>query len=157
MEWLIVFFQIFMYGKQCNSTVFGYPSDPNKGGTARCIKRYIKAHELGVAHRSLACGRKVALYNPRTQKTAVAVVVDRGPYGAKHEGEWVLKRRHTEPGKWRGCLDLTTAVAKQLGHNGFEKVFYYPIKEKRPSQEKAASDSILDYFYSFFGPQPVFL
>jgi|AntDeeMinimDraft_6_1070357.scaffolds.fasta_scaffold11607_2 hypothetical protein len=39
---------------------------------------------------------------------------DRGPYGAMHEGQWVLKIHRSDPGKWRGVADLNYPVAKKL-------------------------------------------
>jgi rare lipoprotein A len=41
-------------------------------------------------------------------------VNDRGPYGAMHAGRWVLKRRSSDPGVWRGVADLSYGCAQAL-------------------------------------------
>ena len=50
-------------------------------------------------------------------------VLDRGPFGAiLPSGDWGVKIRASEPGSWRGLIDLSPAVATALGHNGRERV-----------------------------------
>jgi hypothetical protein len=73
----------------------------------------------------LKCGTKVVLFNPRTGRKVTARVVDHGPYGAKYKGRWVIKRKATDPGIWRGCIDITQRTQKALRHNGFEELVYY--------------------------------
>lgn len=41
-------------------------------------------------------------------------VNDRGPYGAMYRGKWVIKRKSSEPGTWRGVADLSHGCAKVL-------------------------------------------
>lgn len=106
----------------CNASVFGYEGDEMKGGEAVCLHRDLRPGDIGIAHRDLACGTRVRLRNPRTGKEVVAKVVDHGPYGATWKGHWVLKRKASDRGTWRGCVDLTRKTAKLLGHNGFEPV-----------------------------------
>jgi hypothetical protein len=112
--------------KTCHSTVFGTPGDKLAGGNAIYIRRKVNSEDIGVAHRTLPLGHKIVVQNPKTGKIAIATVIDRGPYGAIYDGEWVSKRTKDDPGEWRGCLDLTPALAKAIGHNGFQrvKVFY---------------------------------
>jgi len=42
------------------------------------------------------------------------VILDHGPYGAVHEGSWVVKKKRSDPGRWRGCGDLSYPVAREL-------------------------------------------
>ncbi len=106
----------------CNATIFGYPGDKWAGGDALALKRPVNPTDMGIAHRTWPLGTTVMVYNPRTKLFAVGTVIDRGPYGAMHKGKWVLKRKRRDPGKWRGCVDLTPALAKAVQHNGYEKV-----------------------------------
>lgn len=128
LEWLTILISLLATGIPCYSSVFGYPEDPNKSGYAVCLKRPIKKDEIGVAHRFLKCGTKIAILNPRTKRMALATVIDHGPYGAMYEGQWVLKRTKSDPGVWRGCLDITRQLQQVLEHNGFEKVLYKVIQ-----------------------------
>lgn len=114
-------------GSSCNAGVFGYEGDPLSGGKNMCTGVKMGRDEMGIAHRSLACGTRVVLYNPRTHRSTLAVVVDRGPYGAMDGETWVIKRRPSDPGTWRGCLDISWSVAKALGFEGFGKLFYVPL------------------------------
>ncbi len=57
-------------------------------GTA-CGQRYSKTI-LGVAHRTLPCGTRVTLRNPRNGRTITVPVIDRGPYVAGRM--WDLSR-----------------------------------------------------------------
>ncbi len=110
--------------ERCVSTIFGYPGDRWAGGNALLLKRPVNDSDFGVAHRTLPLGSKVLVCR---DTCALATVIDRGPYGAMHEGSWVLKRRKSDPGVWRGCLDTTPALAKALKHQGFDKVSVTPI------------------------------
>lgn len=58
-----------------------------------------------VAHRTLPCGTRVLLYAPRTGRSVIATVQDRGPYG-----------------KNRGGIDLSAATTRALRANGWESV-----------------------------------
>lgn len=133
MEWLHAIIALFsIHHSVCKASVFGYKGDKMAGGDAVCVHRRLKPGDVGVAHRTLPCGTKVVLMNPRNGKIAVATVMDHGPYGAiDDDGEWVLKRTNKDPGKWRGCLDMTRALQTLLDHNGFEKVIYAPVVERQ--------------------------
>jgi hypothetical protein len=127
MEWLTIAFATLLSGNTCNAGVFGYEGDTMSGGPNACTGVKMARDEMGIAHRTLACGTRVVLYNPRTNRSTTAVVVDHGPYGAMDSGRWVLKRRLGDPGVWRGCLDISRAVARKLGFEGFGKLFYAPL------------------------------
>ena len=109
------------------ASIFGYPGDKWAGGDAICLKRPINNKDVGIAHRWWPCGTKVAIYNFRTNKWVQAKVVERGPYGATLRGKWVLKRRQSDPGTYRGVADLTPRAARLLNHNGFETVMVQRI------------------------------
>ena len=105
------------------STRFGDPGDLLTGAHLSCTHQRIQPGQLVCAHRTLPCGSVVMLHNPRTRKYAVCEVLDRGPFGAiLPSGEWGVKIRKSEPGQWRGVIDLAPAVADALGHNGREKI-----------------------------------
>jgi len=110
------------------ATRFGDPGDPLAGDHLYCTGQKIGPTTLGCAHRTLPCGTVIMLENPRTGRFAVCEVLDRGPFGAKLDsGEWAFKIKKSDPGKWRGIIDLTPAVAEALDHNGRERVrlFYH--------------------------------
>lgn len=130
-EKFLTFMVLVTSGGYCKSSVFGYRGDSMRGGTNVCTKRSMRSDELGVASRTLACGTQVFLFHPRTGRSVVATVVDRGPYGATDDdGKWVIKRSKSDPGKWRGCLDVSKAVQAALGHNGFERIYYAPLAQR---------------------------
>ena len=106
----------------CKASVFAQKGDKWAGGRSPFLRRKVRHTDWGVAHRTHPLGSWVTITNLRTRKTVQAQVIDRGPYGAVHQGKWRLKKRKTDPGKWRGCLDMTPPIAKELGHNGFELV-----------------------------------
>lgn len=64
--------------------------------------------DVTVAHPTLPCFSKVMIYNPRTQRTVVATVMDRGPR--------------------RAALDLSPKTARAIRSNGFEFVWFWPVK-----------------------------
>jgi hypothetical protein len=116
----------------CNASIFGDEDDEMKGGEAVCLHRDLRPDDIGIAHRDLPCGTRVRLRNPRTGREVVAKVVDHGPYGAKVGKRWVIKRKASDPGIWRGCVDLTSRAARMIGHNGFEPVILTVIQKDAP-------------------------
>lgn len=119
-----------LYGT-CFASTFGAPNDRQSGGDARCVHRPVRSSDVGVAHRTLPCGSRLFVMNPRTRKLIYAIVIDRGPYGATlPNGTWTLKRYRRDPGKYRGCIDLTPGAARALGHNGFEPVDYWFVGDR---------------------------
>ena len=136
MEWLATLIAFLLHSTPaeptCLATVFGYEGDEHKGGEAVCLHRDLRPDDIGIAHRDLPCGTRVTIENPRTGKVVVAKVVDHGPYGANVGKHWVIKRRASDPGIWRGCVDLTMRAARLIGHNGFEPVIIRPVQKNVP-------------------------
>lgn len=128
---LEVLVYIFFNAEMCTATTFGFEGDRFQTEELYCKGVKSLDGEIGIAHRTLPCNTKVILYNPRTQRSVQARVVDRGPYGAIHNGKWKIKIRKSDPGTWRGCLDLTELASKKLKHNGFESILYLPLKRNR--------------------------
>lgn len=109
--------------KSCLATVFGTPGDKHMGTLTACKPYKFDPDVIGIAHRTLPCGQKVLIANPRTGLAAVGTVIDRGPYGAiMDDGSWGKKFKIASEGKWRGCMDLTPALSKLLKHNGYENL-----------------------------------
>jgi peptidoglycan lytic transglycosylase len=71
-------------------------------GSQTACGQTLTSHTLGVAHRWLPCGTRVAIY--WHARTIVVPVIDRGPYA--NNADW----------------DLTDATARALGINGTETI-----------------------------------
>lgn len=128
---LLFFLQMSGDPETCVSTIFGTPGDKHAGGNALLLDRPVNGDDVGIAHRTLPLGSVVLVHNMRTNKSALGVVLDRGPYGAMHKGRWYVKKRRSDPGKWRGCADNTPAMADKIGHDGWDRVSIYVLyKEK---------------------------
>lgn len=86
--------------------------------------RPVIASDVGIAHRTWPMGSIILVENLRTKKASLAVVLDRGPYGKlDSEGRWFNARKErSRVGVYRGCADLTPALARALGHNGSDTV-----------------------------------
>lgn len=112
------------------ATRFADEGDRWRGGKSPCLGRRIEPDDVGIAHRTLPCGTRVRITNTRTGLSTVAPVITRGPYGAcLDEGwthgrcvDWQVKRRATDPGVWRGVVDLTPPVFAALGARSFDRV-----------------------------------
>lgn len=108
------------------ATIFGEQGDTLAGDHLYCTGKKLEPDQLACAHRTLPCGTVLVLENPRTGRFATCEVLDRGPFGARLEsGSWGFKIRQTDPGTWRGIVDLAPAVATALDHNGRERVRVY--------------------------------
>lgn len=108
------------------ATIFGQAGDMLAGDHLYCTGKKLEPTQLACAHRTLPCGTVLMLENPRTGRFAVCEVLDRGPFGANLEsGEWGFKIRRSDPGTWRGIVDLAPAVAEALDHNGRERIRLY--------------------------------
>lgn len=119
--------------EKCIATVFGTPGDRWAGGNAMCLGKPVGPYTLGIAHRSLPCGTPVLVRNVRTGRAIVVPVIDRGPYGALLEdGTWAVKRSRTDPGRWRGCADLTPLTGMLIGHDGWDRVHLSYARAPRP-------------------------
>jgi hypothetical protein len=83
------------------ATNFSPTNDPqNPVPYAACLHRDLRNSDLVVAHPTFPCKARVWLYNPRTHRSVVATVGDRGP-------------RHA-------MVDLAPATTKALRANGKE-------------------------------------
>lgn len=69
------------------------------------------------ASRHIPLNTMVLVEDVKSGRRAWCRVNDRGPYGAMFEGGWVLKIRRSDPGRWRGVMDLSRGTAKALGFN----------------------------------------
>lgn len=103
-------------------TRFADRHDRHSGGVSRCLGRRVQPDDWGVAVRGGRCGQLYRVTNLRTGLSVVAPKVDSGPYGAMHQGEWVLKRRRADPGVWRGIVDATPPVFAALEARSFDRV-----------------------------------
>ncbi|MCP4448260.1 MAG: hypothetical protein GY811_23415 [Myxococcales bacterium] len=109
----------------CWSTIFGQPGDGYGGRTPTVLYgRSVSPADMGIAHRTWPMGSRIRITNLRTKKSATGVVLDRGPYGKLDaSGDWFNSRRErSRVGKFRGCADLTPALAEAIGHDGKDKV-----------------------------------
>lgn len=91
------------------ASTFGVNDPGNPNGYAQCLHRPLCASDFGVAlPRSYPCGTTVWVYSPRTGRAIVARKIDVGP---------------------AHCLvDLSTAAARALGSNGWERVIMVVVK-----------------------------
>ena len=132
---------------------FGRVGDKHIGGNLKCRPdERVSLTEHQCAHRRYRCGTILVVENQRNGNKSWCEVVDSGPYGANvftadgtpvladsgKKAWYVKKRRNHRPpedlcpdggcvGRWRGILDMSPAVSKDLGHNGFEKIRTYKI------------------------------
>jgi rare lipoprotein A (peptidoglycan hydrolase) len=110
LEHVILLLSLLASGHVGLGTIFGSSrwDRGNPHSRLACLHREINdTRDLVIAHNTLPGGTRVWVYNPRTGRSAVARVADRGP-------------RHA-------YADLSRAVAKRLGHNGREPVFVVPM------------------------------
>jgi rare lipoprotein A (peptidoglycan hydrolase) len=106
-------------------TIFGSSSWDRSNPNSRlaCYHRQIDdAHDLVVAHNTLPCRSPVLVYNPRTGKSTLARVGDRGPR--------------------RAGIDLSRQVARRLGHNGLEKVLVVSLEPQRQTDPLLVAGSL---------------
>lgn len=93
-------------------TVFGSSGwdRANPDSKLACTHREIDDHrDMVVAHNKLPCHTRVWVFNPRTGRSVVARVADRGP-------------RHA-------LVDMSRPVARRLKHNGREPVLVVPLDQ----------------------------
>lgn len=91
------------------ATNFSHENDPwNPNPWAACLKRDLRATDVIVAHPTLPCRSRVWLHNPRTGRSVVARVGDRGPR--------------------RAMVDLAPATARALRANGWELIVMVPLE-----------------------------
>ena len=98
-----------------------YPQERWNNGQFACGGRWRDPNLRVCAHRTLSCGSIIFVTNHRTNRTSWCVVRDRGPYGATApDGSWVLKSPKNKGviGKYRGILDVSRQVARDIGSDG---------------------------------------
>lgn len=98
------------------AAVFGYAGDKWAGGPLACTGKPLRPKQAVCAHRTLPCGTFLFLQNQSNRRMALCQVLDRGPFGARLPGgRFVVKRRKADRGTWQGVVDLSPAVASDLG------------------------------------------
>jgi rare lipoprotein A (peptidoglycan hydrolase) len=119
------------------AAVYGYPGDRLAGGPLACTGKMLRSDEPVCAHRTLPCGTQLVIQSLRSQKFATCQVLDRGPYGARLPGgRFVIKKRPSGRGTWRGVVDMSPAVAGMLGVHTSEPVRIIYMK---PGLKKAGT------------------
>ena len=115
LEYLVLTLSLLAAGHTGTSTIFGSSRWDRNNPHSRlaCYHREISDRDMLVAHNTLACGTRVWLFNPRTGRSTVAVVGDRGPLHA--------------------YVDLSRAVAGRLAHNGKEPILL--VKLPHPTRD----------------------
>ncbi len=125
----------------CFSTQFGHLGDGYGGRSPTVLTgKPVTDKDIGIAHRTWPMGARVHVRNLRTGKSWIGIVLDRGPYGkVTPDGKWFngapmfRKRNRGRIGKFRGCADLTPALAKLIGHNGRDRVRITLLKRAKKS------------------------
>lgn len=85
------------------ATTFWANNDPqNPNNLCYCTNKPLRDSELVVAHPNLPCNSRVLIYAPRTHRSVVARVRDRGPR--------------------RALLDMSIGTTRALRANGMERV-----------------------------------
>src|SRR5688572_7408230 len=104
LEHLVLLLSLLQSAQVGLGTVFGSSrwDRHNPHSRLACYHREIDDREMVIAHNTLPCGARVWIFNPRTGKSALATVGDRGP-------------RHA-------YADLSRGVANKIGHNGREDI-----------------------------------
>ena len=81
---------------QWRSAHASWYSPADSGGAFACTGRiYNDWSTLGVAHKTLPCGTKVRILNPRTRKRVTVRVIDRGPFIPGREFDLTVATRNT--------------------------------------------------------------
>jgi len=110
---VLLLLQLASSGQVGLGTIFGSSrwDAANPHSSLACTHREIDDRkDMVVAHNTLPCHTRVWMFNPRTGRSAVARVADRGP-------------RHA-------LVDMSRAVARRLKHNGREPVLLVPLDSK---------------------------
>ena len=105
------------------AAVYGHAGDRMAGGPLACSGKRLTQSDLVCAHRTLPCGTPVLIFSLRTGRVATCRVLDRGPFGARlTSGKYVIKKRSSQKGTWRGVVDMAPAVAGMLDVHELEPV-----------------------------------
>lgn len=122
LERLVAMLALLATGRVELGTVFGSSSwDPaNPHSRLACYHREINDKtDFVVAHNVLPCRARLWIFNPRTGRSVIATVGDRGP-------------RHAD-------IDLSKQVAKRLKHNGHEHVLVMQLSKGAPLPTRRAA------------------
>ena len=115
------------------------------GGPPACLKgrgwSEVDPNWSFCAHRTAPCGSVLLVQNVANGKVTRCAVIDAGPWGAMHEGRWVLKRRRSDPGTWRGVVDLSPAAAAAIGSTGWTRVRIRRVPAPEPTRCGDGNDS----------------
>lgn len=85
------------------------------------------------AHRSIRLNTIIIIEDLATGDRTWCRISDRGPYGSIHDGEWVLKLSGSDPGEWRGILDMSKGTAEALGVDLGQGLFNIAIRYWEPT------------------------
>lgn len=122
-----------------NASRYGYVGDTmDRVGSFACRRTlaakygergWEKMRSHGVAHRTMPCGTRLGICNPRTSLCTVAYVVDRGPWGTLNtKGEWHMRTGKLQSGEYyRGELDLLPGTYSAIALVGIEKVMFWTL------------------------------
>lgn len=84
-------------------------------GSITATGEEFKPLEQTCASRSIPLNTMVLVEDVDSGRRVWCRVNDRGPYGARlPNGEWGVKLTRSEPGKWRGVMDLSLGTARVL-------------------------------------------
>lgn len=95
----------------------GVANDHGLHGAITATGEAFDPSKRSCASRSIPLNTVVVVELQRTGKRITCRVNDRGPYGAMHNDEWILKLSRGDPGEWRGVMDLSRRAAQDLGFN----------------------------------------
>lgn len=131
------------------ATRYGYPGDKYGQQKVACKPNgKVNDYHHVCAHRSYPCGTILIIENTKNNQRTWCTVMDRGPYGANvfagtsmvmsgSRPAWYIKIDHNDKpicpngectGRWRGVLDVSPAVSRAMGHDGFEIVKIWKLK-----------------------------
>lgn len=115
-----------------------WPGDGMSGDTCADGKPFTK-ERCHIAHRTWPLGSKVRVCSVSTKKCAFSFVGDRGPFGACDErgmgkghvckGKWRVKIHKSDPGVWRGVVDMSKCVSDKIGGKGLRMVIVERLRE----------------------------
>jgi rare lipoprotein A (peptidoglycan hydrolase) len=91
------------------ATTFSADDPANPDPRLYCTNKVLNDSDLVVAHPKFPCGTRVLIHNPRTHRSVVARVEDRGPRHAK--------------------IDLSIGTTEALKANGMEQVLFVALDE----------------------------
>lgn len=128
------------------SSWYGSMDGTNDGGLHGQITatgETFTGRERTCASRTIPLNTIILIELKRNGNKAWCRVNDRGPYGAMHNGEWVLKLSKRDKGKWRGVLDMSRGTAEAIGFDfsrGLEEIDikYYRKNPRRRSVKQYA-------------------